>query len=219
MMKSATASTPSPALMFVKTNGLAPPHAPGVPVHHLEAGTDQRGKVDLVDDQEIRAGDAGTALARDLLAGRDIDHVDREIRELGAEGRGQVVAAGLDQQQLEAGKAPPHLADGGEVDRGVLADRRMGAAARLDAHDTLGRQGAGPDQDLLILLGVDVVRHHRHVVALAQPLAERLAERGLAGADRAANSDPQGPMRHERKSLVYCVSWHMEHQSTIGTEL
>jgi hypothetical protein len=31
--------------------------------HHLERGADQRGEVDLVDDQQIRLGDAGAALA------------------------------------------------------------------------------------------------------------------------------------------------------------
>jgi hypothetical protein len=35
----------------------------GVVGHHLERGADQRGEVDLVDDQQVRLGDAGAALA------------------------------------------------------------------------------------------------------------------------------------------------------------
>ena len=65
-----------------------------------------RREVDLVDDQQVALGDAGAALARDLVAGGDVDHVERQVGELGAEGRGEVVAAGLDQDQVEVGKAP-----------------------------------------------------------------------------------------------------------------
>ena len=39
-------------------------------------------EVDLVDDQEVGAGDAGAALGRDLVAGRDVDDVDGEVGEL-----------------------------------------------------------------------------------------------------------------------------------------
>src|SRR6516165_2986653 len=55
-------------------------HLARVAVHHVEIGTDQGRQVDLVDHQQVRAGDAGPALARDLLAGRDVDDIDREVR-------------------------------------------------------------------------------------------------------------------------------------------
>ena len=45
-------------------------HLARVAVHHLEVGADQRREIDLVDDQQVGAGDAGPALARDLVAGR-----------------------------------------------------------------------------------------------------------------------------------------------------
>src|SRR5204863_2990872 len=67
-------------------------HAPRVTVHHLEAGADQGREIGLVDDQEVGAGDAWAALARDLVARRDIDDVDRQIGELGREGGGEIVA-------------------------------------------------------------------------------------------------------------------------------
>jgi hypothetical protein len=54
----------------------------------------------------------GPAFARDLLAGGDIDHVDREVRQLGAEGRGQVVAARLDEHDVGVRKLREHAVDG-----------------------------------------------------------------------------------------------------------
>ena len=81
------------------------PHAPGVALHHAEVGADVGREVDLVDHEQVRARDAGPALARDLVALGHVDHVDRGVDQLGAERRGQVVAAALDEQQLEPGKA------------------------------------------------------------------------------------------------------------------
>src|SRR5262249_19544496 len=45
-------------------------HAPRVTVHHVERGAHMRREVGLVDHEEIRAGDAGPALGRDLVACR-----------------------------------------------------------------------------------------------------------------------------------------------------
>ena len=80
-------------------------HAPGVALHHVEAGADVRREIDLVDHQQVRARDAGAALARDLLALRDVDDVDGDVGKLGRERRRQIVAAGLDEDQIEARKA------------------------------------------------------------------------------------------------------------------
>src|SRR6202035_1408895 len=101
---------------------------------------DMRGEVDLVDDQEVRAGNAGTTLGGDLVAGGDVDHVDGEIGEFRGKGGGEVVAAGFDQHQIETRKFRAHVGDRGEIHRGVLADRGVGAAAGLDAGDAVGRQ-------------------------------------------------------------------------------
>src|SRR3954471_13504658 len=54
-------------------------HAPGVGLHLLERGAHMRRQVDLVDYQKVRAGDTWTALRRNLVAGRDIDDVDRDV--------------------------------------------------------------------------------------------------------------------------------------------
>src|SRR5579883_2648157 len=88
-----------------KEKGAFAAHLARVPVHHLEARADQRREIDLVDDQQIRARDARPALARDLVAGGDVDDVEGDIRELRAEGRREIVAAGFDEDEIEAGEA------------------------------------------------------------------------------------------------------------------
>ena len=71
----------------------------------------------------------------------------------------------------------------------------MRATAGLDAHDALFRQGAGHGEQARILLGVDVVGDGAEVVAIAHALAEHLHQRGLAGADRAADADAERAVR------------------------
>ena len=194
-MKCAMSATPSPTRKFVITNGRDAAHLLGVALHHLERGADIGREIDLVDDQEIGARDAGPALRRNLVAGRDVDDIDREIGKLRRECRGQIVAAGFDQHQIEIGKFLSHVGDRGEIDRGILADRGVRTAAGLDAGDALGRERAGAHQIFGVPLGVDVVGDGGDLVAVAQMLAQRIHQRGLAGADRAADADAQGTVR------------------------
>src|SRR5215831_13517505 len=69
-------------------------HALGVALHDIERGADMRRKVDLVDDQEVGAGNARSAFGRNFVAGRHVDHIDGEVGQLGRERRRQIVAAG-----------------------------------------------------------------------------------------------------------------------------
>src|SRR4029077_15945221 len=168
----------------------------------------------------------GAALTRNLFSSRNIDHIDRQIRQLGAESRRQVITARLDKAQFRVGELSLHIIDGGEVHRGVLANSGVRAATRLDPHDALGGQCLRAHENELILLGVNIVRDHVDVVVGAQSLAEAFDECGLAGADRTPNPDTQGPVLppcrcvpeiagiHERNSLVYWVSCSIETRST-----
>ena len=88
---------PLPCFKVGEDEGALAAHPLGVAVHDFEAGADQRREIDLVDDEEVGAGDAGAAFARDFVAGGDVDHVDRQIGEFGREGRGEVIAVRLDQ--------------------------------------------------------------------------------------------------------------------------
>src|SRR5216683_3260603 len=176
-------------LQIGEQEGTLAAHLARIAVHHLKARPHQRREIDLVDHQEIGARDARPALARDLV---------------------------------EPGEALAHLGHRGKVDRGVLADRRVRAAAGLDAGDALRRERARAYQELRILFGIDVVGDDGDGVALAHMLAQTVDQRGLPRADRAADADAQRPVMrslHERKSLVYCVSWRIEHQSRSGAEV
>src|SRR5205085_677783 len=154
-------------------------HALGVSVHDFEAGADQRREIGFVDDEEVGAGDARSAFTRDLVAGGDVDDVDRQIGKLGGEGGGEVVAARLDQDQVEIRKKTVHFRYGGEIYRGVLADRGVGATAGLDPADPLGRQCAAAGEEFGILAGVDVVGDRRNLVLAAHPFAQPVQQRGL----------------------------------------
>ena len=79
---------PLPCPDIGEDEGAVAAHFFGVAVHDVQAGADEGGEVDLVDDQQVAAGDAGAALAGDLVAGGDVDDVDGEVGEFGAEGGG-----------------------------------------------------------------------------------------------------------------------------------
>ena len=135
-----------------------------------------------------------------------------------------------------------HAVDRLEVDRGVLADRGVRAAAGLHAHDALGLQRAGHGEQALVFLGVDVVGDDDEVVALAHRLAQHLDQRGLARADRAADAHAQRRQllgargdvvqrahgaddrrrvrraAQERNSREYCVSCCADRIASIGVK-
>src|SRR5262249_19185279 len=68
---------------------------------HLEAGPDEGGEIGFVDDEQIRAGHAGTPLARHLVSAGYVDYEDLPVDQPAAERRGEVVAATLNQDQVE----------------------------------------------------------------------------------------------------------------------
>src|SRR5690349_2636807 len=76
-------------------------HQLGVARHDVEAGTDVRGEIDLVDHEEIRARHARTAFTRDLVTAGDVDDVNRRVDELGAEAGGQIVTTRLEKDDLQ----------------------------------------------------------------------------------------------------------------------
>src|SRR3954470_4071257 len=73
----------------------------GLADHAVDVGAHVGGEVDLVDRQQVGAGDAGAALAGDVVTGGDVDDEDLHVGERGGEDRGQVVAAALDEDDVE----------------------------------------------------------------------------------------------------------------------
>ena len=151
-----------------------------------------RRKVNLVDDEQVGAGDAGAALARNLVAARHVNDVDGDVHELGAEGRREVVAAALDEDEFQARQGVLEVRDGLQVHRGVLAYGRVRAAAGLDAAHALGGERPLTDEKLGVLFGVDVVGHHRQVDPRPQLPAQVINQRRLAAAHGAGDADAEG---------------------------
>ncbi len=60
-----------------------------------------RSQIDLVNDQQIRARNSGSTLARYFVSTRYVDDVNRNVDQFGAEHGGKVVAAALDENEFE----------------------------------------------------------------------------------------------------------------------
>ena len=148
----------------------------------------------------------GPPFRGDLVAGRDVDDVNREVGEFGREGGGEIVAAGFDQHHVEIGKFRAHVGDRGEIHRGVLADRGVRAAAGLDAGDAIRRQRSRAHQKFGVPFGVDVVGDGGDVVALAHRLAEQIHQRGFSRSDGATDADAKRAVRvgHVRGAFGCC---------------
>ena len=106
--QSATSRMPSSEVRLVKTTGRsAALRAWRRAAMAAEVGADVRGQVGLVDDEQVGGGDAGAALAGDVVAARDVDDEDLRVDQALGEGRGEVVAAGLDEHQVERAEPRP----------------------------------------------------------------------------------------------------------------
>src|SRR5262249_58111535 len=105
-----------------------------------------------------------------------VDQVEGRVHQLGTERGGKVAAAALHEQQLEGGEPLDQLVDGFQIDRRVLADRGVRAAAGLDADHPFSGQDAATDQELGVLLRIDIVGDHRHVVTDVKTARQGLDE-------------------------------------------
>jgi hypothetical protein len=104
--------------------------------------------------------DPWPALARDLVAARNVNDIDDVVRELARVVRREVVAAALDEQNLAPIAGLKRL-ECARVRGNVFANRRVRAPARLDRLDALGGERLVRDQELLVLAREDVVGHGR----------------------------------------------------------
>lgn len=170
-------------LLHLSEHRRAPiPHLPRVALHDSQVGAHSLSEVGLVDNEQVALGYPGAALAGDLVAAADVDDVDDVVGELAAVVGGEVVAAGLDEEEV-GGEGAVQVLEGGEVGGDVLAHGGVGAASGLDGADARGGEGAVARQELSVLAREDVVRHGRDRVLRAQGKTQREHQGGLAGAD------------------------------------
>src|SRR5690606_6912757 len=108
------------------------------------------------DDEEVGSGNRRATLAWDFFALRHRDHIDGDVCQVRRESRRQIVAAALDQDDIEIGELAVEIVDGREVERGVFADRRMRTAARFNTDNAVLRNGLHAREDQRVFLRVDV---------------------------------------------------------------
>ena len=190
---SATAATPSPVRALVARIGRPSRTAACFRQHGVEIDAHERRQVDLVDDQQIAAQHARSALARNIIAAGDVDHEDPPIDQIEREGGREIVAAGFEDDQFDAGKSALELVAGRDIQRRIFADDGVRAGAGFDAGDPRRIDEAGAAQPLGVLLGDEIVGDDGEVDAAAdQDRDQPLDQGGLAGADRSADADPRG---------------------------
>ena len=108
----------------------------------------------------------GPPLRGILSPAGDVDDVDREVGELGAEGGGEVVAAGFDEDQVELREARGACAS--TAARLIEASSRIAVCGQPPVSTPMMRSGGSAPragQELGVLLGVDVVGDDGDVVA------------------------------------------------------
>lgn len=113
------------------------PHFGCIPLHNPQIRPHRLRQINLVNNQQIRPRDTWPALPGHLVPARDVDHVDDEIGQFARVVSSQVVATGLDEEQVGFKLALEGL-EGEEVGAYVFADGGVGAATCFDSTDAGG---------------------------------------------------------------------------------
>ena len=136
-------------------------------LQYVEVDIDVGGEIGFVDDQQVGLRDTGPALPWDVVALSDRDDEHEVVGQLGIKRRREVVAAGLDEDDIKLRMLLSELVDLIEVHRGVFADARMRTRAGFDAGDQFLVDPASERrlESLGVLLCHDVVGDDADVVA------------------------------------------------------
>jgi hypothetical protein len=121
-------------------------HPRRIALHHAQIGTHRLREVDLVDDEQITARDARAPFARHLVTAGHVDDVDDIVGKFAGVVCGQVVAPGLDQQQVRLEFALQVL-QGEQVGADILTDGRVRASSRLNGRDAFWGEGLVPGEE------------------------------------------------------------------------
>ena len=92
--------------------------------------------------------------------------------------------------------ARTHLCDRCQIDRGILADRRMRAAPCLDPYNPVLWQDLHAHQRFCVLLSVDVIGNHTDRKIGLQRAGKAGGKRGFAGTDLTCDQS-QRRARHD----------------------
>jgi hypothetical protein len=177
-----------PVFHLRENEGAAAAHLLRIPIHHGKIGADRGREVGLVDHQQIGLGDSRAPFARDFVPARDVDDLDRIIRQLATEACGQIVATGFEQQYVRT-EAAMKLLKRHEVGGNILANRSVRTTARLDRANALRCQSTVVHEEFAVFLGENVVGHCSNIQAISQALAELEHERGLTAPHRSPDAN------------------------------
>lgn len=184
---------PDPVFHLGKDERSISPHFPGVTLHHCQIRPDGRRQIGLIDDQEVRLGQAGPTLSRYFVAPGDINHLNGEIRQFPAETGRKIIAARFQKEQLRV-KFFVKLLQGHKIRRDVLTNGCMGASTGFDRPNSSGLQGLMLLEEFAILPGKNVIGHRCQADLVAKLPTELQHERGFAAAHRSSHSDGKGPL-------------------------
>src|ERR1700741_2720810 len=99
-----------------------PAHSESVRFHDPKIRPYQRSQIDLVNDEKVGAGNPRTTLTRNLLTFSNVNYVDRQVRQFGAESCSQIIPARFYKAQFRVREFFIHLFNGGEVHRGIFTN-------------------------------------------------------------------------------------------------
>lgn len=169
-------------------------HSQGVTFHDAQVRAYCGREIDLVDHQQIALGDAGAALAGDLVAAGNVDDLNGEVGEFPTEAGRQIIAARLDQEQVRT-ELRMQVFERKQVGGDVLPNRGMRASSGFDGADACRFERAMADQEFPVLAGEDIVGDGAQAEAITQGEAQLQHQRGLPTAHRAADPNREGPSR------------------------
>lgn len=122
-------------------------HLGRIALHNLQIGTNNLGQIDLVDNQQVRAGDTRSALSGHLVTSSDIDNVDDEIGQLTRVVGGEVVTTRLDEEEVGLELLLQGL-QSEQVGADILTDGSVRTTTCFDGADSAGRQGLVASEEL-----------------------------------------------------------------------
>ena len=167
------------------------PHLLGIAGHHVEIGPHRHREVGLVDHQQIALGDSGAALARDLVATRHVDDLNRVVGEFATETGGEIVATGLQQEQIRM-ELVVQILQGLKIGRDVFADGGMRTSAGFHGANAFADERLVADQEFTVLAGEDIIGDCCDTDSILQLQAQLEHQCGFATPDGAADPDGEG---------------------------
>src|SRR5258705_1269634 len=104
----------------------------GVGMHLLKIDANIGSEIDLIDDEQVASQKAWPSLPRDVITTGNINHEYPPVDEIKRKGRGEIVAARFEQDQLDAGEFGFKIVACSYVERRILPDDGMRASTGFD---------------------------------------------------------------------------------------